>query len=126
MAEVAPGLMMGFSEGGAIGRKANVMILWSCWIATHWLWLKNYPMRPIWMGYYGHEISFAVCWDTFHELTRLVWVVDWGFVAQKGSSVTKIPSMLIFVEMCMFALLVYFFQRWKLNEFRDVQFNGRF
>ena len=52
-------------------------------------------MRPIWKGYAGYGILFVRCWMTFHELIRLVQVAGWVFMAQTGSLVMDIPSMLI-------------------------------
>ena len=88
------------------GLRGNVV---ACCMATHWVWLKKYLMRPIWTGYSGHGISFAGCWANLRELIRMVGVAGWVFMTQTGSLVMNSPSILIFVVMLMFALLVYSF-----------------
>ena len=114
------------SKKWTCGWKFNGKMLGSCWITTDLARLRKYLTRPGCTGYAGHEISFASCWATFHEAIRLFRVTGWDYVSQTGSYLMYSPSMLILMEMCMFALLVSSFQIRKLNWLHDVHSRGIF
>ena len=69
---------------------------------------------------------FAICWVTLHELIRMVKMANWFYVKRMGILVMDSPSVLIFVGICMFGLLVSLFQKRRLNWLNYVQLNLSF